>query len=250
MMLELKYLVWMLRNPREARYFWFALYHAAKQADRYLQPSLRYRLKTRQADEAIPDIGKQTFSLEGYNEEFGGVSLREAQVLAASIRMEKPRLLFEFGTFNGSTTLIMAVNAPPDAKIHTLDLPEDHPLRGTKNEPEQYFPQQHIKPKSVGQRFHDSPLGGKIQQHFASSKDFDYSFLAGQVDWIFIDAAHTYEYVKNDTEHALRMLRKGGTIFWHDVNLTFDGLCKSLEEFAGQMPLVRIAGTSLAYYRS
>jgi predicted O-methyltransferase YrrM len=36
------------------------------------------------------------------------------------------------------------------------------------------------------------------------------------VDLVFIDAGHTYDYVKRDTDQALTMLRPGGVIVWHD----------------------------------
>lgn len=36
------------------------------------------------------------------------------------------------------------------------------------------------------------------------------------MDFVFVDGFHCYEYVKNDTEKGLEMLRPGGIIAWHD----------------------------------
>lgn len=42
------------------------------------------------------------------------------------------------------------------------------------------------------------------------------------VNVIFIDADHSYEWVKKDTEHYLKFVRKGGLIIYHDYNSNWD----------------------------
>jgi predicted O-methyltransferase YrrM len=40
-------------------------------------------------------------------------------------------------------------------------------------------------------------------------------------DLVFIDGLHTYEYVKKDTINYMPLLREGGYLLFHDVNLPF-----------------------------
>ena len=45
----------------------------------------------------------------------------ERCVLDAIVRSRRPAVMFEFGTFRGATTRLLA-EAAPDAVVHTLDL--------------------------------------------------------------------------------------------------------------------------------
>jgi predicted O-methyltransferase YrrM len=242
-LLQLRYLVRMIANPREARYFWFHLYHEARRADKFVLPSLKYELTSRDIEAIFPGIEAEAVSLENFCDEYGGVSLTEATILAASIRLLKPLKLFEIGTFKGASTLQFALNAPKDAVVHTVDLPPDHQMSADAAVVD-------VTPKRVGQYYLASAVAGKIRQHYGDTAEFDFSPFVGQCDWIFIDAAHTYDYVASDTRNALKLLKRGGVIFWHDVNVAFEGNCRALEEFAATIPIVRVAGTSLACYRS
>jgi hypothetical protein len=53
----------------------------------------------------------------------GNVSLQELAVLASLVRIRQPHRIFEFGTFDGRSTLNLAVNAPKQTLVMTLDLP-------------------------------------------------------------------------------------------------------------------------------
>src|SRR6185503_17662195 len=53
----------------------------------------------------------------------GNVSERELITICRLVRQQQPMTLFEFGTFDGRTTLNLAANAPSDARVFTLDLP-------------------------------------------------------------------------------------------------------------------------------
>ena len=55
----------------------------------------------------------------------GNVSHFELLTIASMIATQKPHVLLEIGTFDGNTTLQMALNAPDTAIIHTLDLPSE-----------------------------------------------------------------------------------------------------------------------------
>jgi hypothetical protein len=93
-------------------------------------------------------------------------------------------------------------------------------------------------------------LEQRITQLYGDSGTFAFEPYYDSVDLVFVDASHAYEYVVNDSLHALRMLRGGrGTIVWHDYS-RWDGVTGALNDlrerhksFAG---LEWIEGTTLA----
>lgn len=178
----------------------------------------------------------------------GNVSLMELLVLADFIKKSSPRVLLEIGTFDGRTTLNMAANSADEARVYTLDLPVES-IAGTK------WPLLADEVASVGGyrrhlRFQGSDCEHKIVQFFGDSASFDFSPLAGKVDFAFIDGSHNYDYVVNDTHKVLSTLRgKGSIVFWHDYG-AWDDVTKALNELYRSGPvkdLKRVEGTTLAY---
>lgn len=53
----------------------------------------------------------------------GNLTVEELSGVALICQWLKPQTLFEFGTYNGRTTLNLALNSPADARVFTLDLP-------------------------------------------------------------------------------------------------------------------------------
>ena len=70
----------------------------------------------------FPKASSESVILENLNMTLGNVSIEEEYYLANIVKIIQPSTIFEFGTFNGRTTLQLALNAT-DAKIYTLDLP-------------------------------------------------------------------------------------------------------------------------------
>ena len=65
------------------------------------------------------------------------------------------------------------------------------------------------------------------------------------MDFIFVDGAHSYDYVKNDSQKAWQMLRSGGIVAWHDCRVADPDVVKFLLE--SDYKPKRIIGTSLAF---
>lgn len=178
----------------------------------------------------------------------GNVNLAETAVLNALCRTFRPRRIFEIGTFDGRTTLNLALNS--EADIHTLDLPaEELDASDVTGADIKYV----NKPIS-GARFRtgpnkDLPCVKRITQHLGDSAKFDFSPWHGRVDLIFVDGAHTHDFVMNDSEAAFRMLApEGGVIVWHDYGVWPD-VAKALDEIKvarPDLPLVNVRNTSLA----
>lgn len=193
----------------------------------------------------VPETTNAQAVLEGVGSGYTVTEL-EARCIALLISTIKPRKIFEFGTNLGSTTLLFALNAPKECRIFTLDLPpENHGDTGYRLE----RGEESILPRSkVGIRFRNHPLGKRIIQLLADSAKLDESQYEGQFDLIFVDGSHAYEYVKSDTEKALKMLAPGGVILWHDYAALWPGPRAYLDRLNSMLKLYRIQRTSLVIY--
>ena len=148
----------------------------------------------------------------------------------AAVRQAKR--IFEFGTYRGQTTCGLASIAE-DAAVWTLNLPPESSDRYS-----QY----------IGEFIKTSPCRSRIHQLYADSYAFDTTPYRDSMDFVFVDADHSYPAVKNDTEKALQMLRKGGAIVWHDYAGKSPGVYKFIEEFSRERPVFRIKDTCLIVY--
>ena len=151
-----------------------------------------------------------------------------------------PRSILEIGTFNGYTTLLMALNLP-EAEIHTIDLPEDFQDLGPRNglvKDDFHL----IASRRVGCEYRAEPSVKTIHQHFGDTAEYDLP----AAEFYFIDGSHTYSYARNDTERALAS-GAAKTLVWHDCDRHHCGVTQVLVEMleAGR-PVRRIAGTNLA----
>lgn len=183
----------------------------------------------------------------------GNVTSFELDVISSLVRHKQPRTSFEIGTFDGRTTLHIAANGAPDGKVFTLDLPASE-VNKTRFELE-LNEDNFVKKASSGDRFAKSEFRSKITQLYGDSATFDFSPYIGQVDFMFVDGSHAYQYVMQDTATALKLVKDGGTILWHDYVAAgftpFPGVPDALkvfflsdERFRG---MKHILGTSIIY---
>jgi predicted O-methyltransferase YrrM len=170
-----------------------------------------------------------------------GLPYEEFVCLAKLVRSLSPRTIFEIGTAQGRTTSLMAEQTNAEARIYTLDLPPDQRAKW------ELFVES--SDGAVGVEFRRHPLRGKISQLYGDSRTFDFSPYTASMDLVFIDGDHTYEFVKPDTENALRMAKPGGLILWDDYSPRFPGVVKYLNELAKTRAISRIHNTRLACYR-
>jgi predicted O-methyltransferase YrrM len=183
----------------------------------------------------------------------GGTSCFESWVL--SVLAKQATSLFEFGTCTGKTTYLWAKNSPVEAKIVTLTLGKDQHADYLAAGQDNLLATRTALAESAFDRFMYSgtPVEHKITQLFGDSKRFDETPYLKQFDLIFIDGSHAYSYVKNDTEKALRMLKEGGLLLWHDYryrNLETRGVRRYLDELSRTLPLIRLDETTIVAYRN
>jgi hypothetical protein len=162
----------------------------------------------------------------------------ERYVVAGIASALQPRAIFEFGTFTGTTTKLLADSAP-GARVHTLDLPENEIIW------EDWIG------KVVGLAFRDvAEYSGRIVQHRKNSRQFDYSAFRGRCDLVFVDASHELPDVLHDSRRALELVTPTGVILWDDYQPGLHGVVEALNQLhADGIPLARIAHTRVVAHR-
>jgi Methyltransferase domain len=181
---------------------------------------------------------------------FGPVASFAADLISLCMLCQilKPRVVFEIGTFYGAGALHCAGNAP-QAEVYTLDLPAAVGPFLALTVSDRGFIKAHEE--SLHMEFEGMPEAERIHCLYGDSAAFDFSPFSGKVDLFFVDGAHSYEYVRNDTYRALNCCRPGGVIAWHDYGrVGFNGVSKWLHELAADgRSIYRVPGGSLAYTR-
>lgn len=194
---------------------------------------------------------KKAISLQDFAVREGNVSAFELMVIALIIANKKPQNLLEIGTFDGTTTLQMALNVSSDALINTIDLPNESNkkthLPVAKADLSFIHDERKQKRKYAG-----SSVENKMIQHFGDSTLYDFgSFVTrGVIDFCFIDGGHSYPCVKSDTENTLRILSPQGIILWHDFDPNCPGVYRYLCELSTMYPLSHIEGTQFVIFMS
>jgi len=175
-------------------------------------------------------------------------SMNVYHVLGSLVRSLEPKTILEFGTYLGVSTQTMALNAPKDCRIYTVDLPDETLPEGfPKLNP---IDKQHIRKSRhrVGEAFLHSSTSRQIIQIRVDSMKFRAETETGEVDLVFIDGGHSLAVIKNDTENAFRILSATGTIIWDDYFHLYPDVVQFLDELQTQFPLYGITGTNLVIY--
>jgi predicted O-methyltransferase YrrM len=181
--------------------------------------------------------------------DMGRVTYRRSNVdpyeqfaLMAIAQLRRPKRVFEIGTYNGDTTLLLA-KAAPDAELWTLDLSSDDADVATdRNEAI------NAKESGIGVRFHGTPEADRITQLFGDSREFDFAPWNGAIDLVLVDGGHDYDVVRSDTITANRLVAPGGLIIWDDYSPAWPGVVRAVDESAATA--FHLAATDLAIYTS
>jgi hypothetical protein len=165
----------------------------------------------------------------------------ERAVVDAIVRYVQPRVSFEFGTFSGSTTTLIAEAAPHDAVVHTIDVPDDQVDDG--------YRRLGVTSEMIGSRLDDAQSShDKIEFHRQLIEEFDFAALRGAATFVFVDASHDYESVRYDSTQALEMLGVDGVIVWDDYQTWHSGVTIALDELSISVDLAHVATTRLVVH--
>lgn len=143
----------------------------------------------------------------------------------------RPMRALEVGSYRGCAALMIARHLADDVQLVCLDIDSRH-----------------------GEAYRDTPWAAKIERRVARMERA--AFAGDQpesYDLIFLDADHSYDAVKRDTELLLDLLARTGHFVWHDYAnwgkfSGLNGVPEFLHELAGNLPVAAVAGTGLAIY--
>jgi len=202
-------------------------------ADRTLCHFLRRRLTLPMLSLAdlFPNFDERIVSIGQLPSGSWSTPLADVVMLLKIAVCTEPKRLMEIGSYRGSTALFLAQHISPDARIVTIDRHPDH-----------------------GEAFRKTSVANMIERRvgetgramFAQDQPATY-------DLIFIDADHSYQSVRNDTELVLPLLSPAGFIVWHDyANWGYfsgqNGVPEYLGELAAQLPIGHVLGSTLAMH--
>jgi predicted O-methyltransferase YrrM len=227
-----------LRNPRDLSHVFGVANSVAKDIENPIADTRSFP----HMDLAEIAGGSIRLSFQTFPRIGASISLVEAAALTALIHKINAKRIFEFGTYKGVSTTQLALNLPQDGMVFTLDLPEDHPAYSLAIP--KVAEQQIAAEKGKGVLI-PRDLGGKVTFLRADSAKFDTTPHRESMDLIFVDGAHSYEYVKNDTMKGLEMLRPGGIIAWHDCTPSHPDVVRYLRSLT-PLPTV-VCGTAIAF---
>ena len=197
-----------------------------------------------------PDLERGPIRLENFLGHWGNVSIEELCKICLIVKWLRPRRILELGTYNGMTTLQMALNAPPECVTYTLDLPLAKAASLQLSQLDQLV-SKHFKERfntSTGSYFHGRQ-DVKIVQLLGDTATFDFSAIGGKADLIFVDAAHDYENKRRDCENAFRLLSDNGVVLWHNyADVCCPEVTRCLAEYAQNRKIWHLRNTLLAVY--
>ncbi|MFN7564610.1 MAG: hypothetical protein ACK5TH_22750, partial [Prosthecobacter sp.] len=87
-------------------------------------PSIRPRQIFKLVEDKFPDQNVE-ITLTMPPSAIGSLLTLESSLLVALLKITEAKNIFEIGTYNGNTALLIANNTPADAVVNTLDLPPD-----------------------------------------------------------------------------------------------------------------------------
>jgi len=170
------------------------------------------------------------------------LDLHELIHILCVAKYTQARHVLEIGTFDGFTALNLAANLGDQGEVCTLDLPQERQMavEGIPNA---------CDPGIVGSKFRGQPEAERIRQLWGDSTTTNWKEFGSPFDLILIDGSHDYGYVKSDSANAIKHIRPGGTVFWHDYG-QFTDVSRAVDELAVDYPIAAIVGTRLACFRS
>jgi predicted O-methyltransferase YrrM len=134
----------------------------------------------------------------------------EITSLANIVKELKPKTVLEVGTARGGTLFLFARLSDPEATLVSVDLPGGMYGGG--------YPDWKIPLYESFRQDKQAIHLVRADSHATETLEKVKSILGGRpVDFLFIDADHTYEGVKKDFELYSPLVRPGGTIAFHDI---------------------------------
>jgi predicted O-methyltransferase YrrM len=181
----------------------------------------------------------------------GGTSDAEAWILA--VLAKRARQCFEFGTCTGKTAYLWARNAPADARVVTLTLAPSQVADYHADAADDATDRAFALRESAFEAFlySGTDAASRIEQLYGDSKQFDEAPWQSWADLVFVDGSHARSYVESDSDKAMRIVKPGGVVLWHDYAGPSHarGVFEALNALHARVPLVHLKGTTFVAWR-
>lgn len=181
----------------------------------------------------------------------GGTSDGEAWIL--TVLAKGAATLFEFGTCTGKTAYLWSRNAPNNATITTITLAPSQQQQYVKGPNDTIEDTKFALSESAFEQFlySGTPHADRVKQLYGDSKQFDETPFLSWADLVFVDGSHAQSYVESDSAKAMRIVKPGGLVLWHDYAGPghAPGVFTALNALAKTVPLRHVGGTTLVMWR-
>lgn len=220
--------------------------------------SIRPKIVFAQCERQL-SVAQRRFVVNLPSSDIGGLTLLESSILVSLCKLIKPQHIFEFGTFMGATSSLLALNTDDNCQIVTLDLPretselvavDDSQILSNGMENDKYLSQQFIRSGAVYLQDIEPGKAAKVSQLYENSclMDIEQHGFVQRFELIFIDGGHDYDTVRIDTQNAMRMKAENSIVIWHDYKSAIHGdVSRFLDEYSNETPLIHVENTMLAF---
>ena len=131
-------------------------------------------------------------------------------LFAAIAQNKNIETILEIGTFDGQTTLLLS-KIFPDAKIITIDLPDEDPIFQSSYQRENDAYRMEFLKKQVGN------TSGENIKLLKKNSFFLNEIVKEQFDLIWVDGGHLYPEISWDICNAYHLCKSGGWIMFDDI---------------------------------
>lgn len=161
--------------------------------------------------------------------------------------------ILEIGTYRGASTYNMA-NTLVSGSIVTVDCGYEHLKVLIEEESAEHNDKVKYSKFEVGEIYKSRLSSTKNITQIIGLTDNQETVKKiielGPYDLIYVDAAHTYNGIKNDTELSMKCLAPGGMIIWDDYNSHWSGVNNYLNDLDATMKLNYISDNRYVIYES
>ena len=159
--------------------------------------------------------------------------------------------VLEFGTYRGKTTYAIA-KFLTSGTICTIDCGMEELKILLEKENREHNNKIKYSSYDIGELYKDDlDCVEKIRQVVGNSMRTNVVntiMSEGPYNLIYIDASHTYEGIKNDTEISMNCVAKGGLIIWDDYNSHWTGVSRYLNDLSKELDLIYIEDNRYVLY--
>ena len=176
--------------------------------------------------EKLPDpIGRDRQKSDG--------NVRLSELALAARATPSGNEIIEISTFDGRTSLNLAINAPPGASI-AICRPISHPhLRSRRPSSDTSTSQRPARGCATAAACGESMPIRSCSCAATPRPSIGRRILAERA---FVDCSHAYDYARTASESAMRLVKTGGIVLWHDYGV-WPSVTQALDELEAERPL-------------